>query len=418
MSTTRTTLDLDHGWFWKQRNDSTTPVLAELDASSVGGILDSWRAAQAFPSEVHVELLKEGIIPDPYKGFNEHKVQWVGDVEWLYKCSFPFTKPPLHDHAVLEFQGLDTVCDVYLNGERILSTDNQFRTYTYPISLNGASTTPLKETNTLLLHFKSAKALAKAEEAKYGKVRAGSTNLGDPSRVYVRKAQYDWRWDWGPELMTAGPYRPITLTTYSSRLTEVQTRALVESDKETGLLSPTLKLNVVLEGSPVYEGLEVILKDTTGKEIKTQRVELQSRITNLQDVVHWKLLSDDVKLWWPVGYGEQNLYNVTVVLTGPNQQILDTQTKRIGFRSIELIQEPLLEADQYGAGTTFLFEVNGVRMFMGGSNWIPADNFLTTITEERYRAWLTLLRDGNQNMVRIWGGGIYEPDVFFDICDG
>ncbi|KAG6814920.1 hypothetical protein H0H93_011645 [Arthromyces matolae] len=391
MSTTRTTLDLNHGWFWKQRNDSTTPVLAELDASSVGGILDSWRAAQAFPSEVHVELLKEGIIPDPYKGFNEHKVQWVGDVEWLYKCSFPFAKPPLHDHAVLEFQGLDTVCDVYLNGEHILSTDNQFRTYTYPISLNGAGTTLLKETNTLLLHFKSAKALAKAEEAKYGK---------------------------GPELMTAGPYRPITLTTYSARLTEIKTRALVESDKETGLLSPTLKLNVVLEGSPVYEGLEVILKDTNGKEIKTQRVELQSRITNLQDVVHWELASDDVKLWWPVGYGEQNLYDVTVVLTGPNQQILDTQTKRIGFRSIELIQEPLLEADQYGTGTTFLFQVNGVRMFMGGSNWIPADNFLTTITEERYRAWLTLLRDGNQNMVRIWGGGIYEPDVFFDICDG
>lgn len=116
-------------------------------------------------------------------------------------------------------------------------------------------------------------------------------------------------------------------------------------------------------------------------------------------------------------------------------QVLDTQTKRIGFRSVKLVQEPLAEPDQYGTGTTFLFEVNGVRMFMGGrcffpctknrcsrlnsgSNWIPAHNFLTTITPERYRAWLTLLRDGNQNMVRLWGGGVYEPDIFYDICDG
>ena len=107
---------------------------------------------------------------------------------------------------------------------------------------------------------------------------------------------------------------------------------------------------------------------------------------------------------------------------------------KVGFRRIELIQEPLQSADRYGTGTTFLFQVNGVRMFMGGKwvseclyakfnvdfriNWIPADNFLATITPDRYRAWLTLLRDGNQNMVRLWGGGVYEPDVFYDICDG
>ena len=120
--------------------------------------------------------------------------------------------------------------------------------------------------------------------------------------------------------------------------------------------------------------------------------------------------------------------------------VLDSLMKRIGFRTVELIQEPLEEPDKYGKGTTFLFEINGVRMFMGGeypsfsglqipltsfngcsmpgSNWIPAHNFLTTLTADDYRAWLTLLRDGNQNMVRLWGGGVYEPDVFYDICDG
>jgi beta-mannosidase len=97
--------------------------------------------------------------------------------------------------------------------------------------------------------------------------------------------------------------------------------------------------------------------------------------------------------------------------------VLDEMKKTTGFRSVKLIQEPLDEPDHYGKGTSFLFEINGVRIFIGGSNWIPADNFLTTISDDRYRAWLQLLRDGNQNMVRIWGGGIYEPDIFYDICD-
>ncbi|KAG6917171.1 hypothetical protein DXG01_003607 [Tephrocybe rancida] len=413
-------LKISEGWSWKQRNTKVSAVLDELAAPSQGSIEEAWRVAQAYPSEVHVELLKEGLIPDPYIGHDEHKVQWVGDVEWLYKVSFPFTKVAGHDHAVLEFEGLDTLCDVYLNGKQILAADNQFRTWVYPISLADGSNV-LQENNTMLLHFKSAKALAKAEEAIYGKVRAGSTNLGDPSRVYVRKAQYDWRWDWGPELMTAGPYRPITLKTYSARLNEVFTRANVSFD-EAGAPSTSLKVDVVVEGTPISQGLEVILKDPTGKEIKREQVTLTAGATTVRDAVSWNFSADEIKLWWPVGYGEQTLYDVDVILTGANKDVLDKQAKRIGFRSVELIQEELVEADQYGKGTTFLFQVNNVRVFIGdmndvGSNWIPADNFLTTISDERYRAWLTLLRDGNQNMVRIWGGGIYEPDVFFDICD-
>ncbi|KAF8073394.1 glycoside hydrolase [Lyophyllum atratum] len=415
------TITLNQDWSWKQRNVALSSVLDELKLPSHGSIQEGWRKAQAFPSEIHVELMKSGLIPDPYLGFNEHKVQWIGEAEWLYKCSFPFTRTAAHQHAVLEFEGLDTVCDVYLNGKQILSTDNQFRSYSYSISLSGDAN-PLKKTNTLLLHFKSAKLLAKSEEAKYGKVRAGSTNLGDPSRVYMRKAQYDWRWDWGPELMTVGPYRPITLKTYSARLSEVHTRASVSFDETSGAPSPILKVDVKLDGSldpELVHSLEVVLKDTVGKEIRRGQVALQdaSATSVVRDAVVWNLESEEVKLWWPVGYGEQNLYNVEANLVGPNEQVLDTQVKRVGFRSVELIQEPLAEADQYGTGTTFLFEVNGVRIFVGGSNWIPADNFLTTITEERYRAWLTLLRDGNQNMVRIWGGGIYEPDIFYDICD-
>ncbi|KAI0053200.1 glycoside hydrolase family 2 protein [Auriscalpium vulgare] len=410
------TIELAHGWHWKQRSSSTTDILAELDGPSVEepasvdvGATAGWRETQAYPSEVHVELLKNGLIPDPYKGFNEHSVQWIGEAEWLYKCHFAFEAEGANAHAALELLGLDTVCDVYLNGAKILETDNQFRTYTVPVELSA-----LRKSNILLLHFKSAAQSARALEQKYGKVRAGSTNLGDPSRVYLRKAQYDWRWDWGPELMTSGPYRPIILRVYTARIAEVHAKAVVSDD-----LQPSLELDVELSGtiSGAFKSLRVTLSDSEGKQIEAQDVPLASDgKSSLKDAVKW-LLDGKVKLWWPVGYGAQVLYTVSVSLVGNGEEIFDSQTKRVGFRSVQLVQEPLTEPDQYGTGTTFLFEVNGVRMFMGGSNWIPADNFLTTISAERYKAWLTLLRDGNQNMVRIWGGGIYEPDVFFDICD-
>ncbi|KAF9052310.1 glycoside hydrolase [Hymenopellis radicata] len=359
-------IELKSNWTWKQCDDSLEKALTS----------DGWRETKAYPSEVHVELMKNGLIPDPYLGFNEHQVQWIGETEWIYRCTFTFDEnKDGREHAELEFLGLDTLCDVYLNDTKILSTKNMFQTYVVPVK-------PLPN-NVLVLHFKSAAKLARELEAQYGKVRAGSTNLGDPSRVYVRKAQYDWRWDWGPELMTCGPHRPITLKTYAAKMSEVQTRASVLGD-----IGTQLKIDVVKEA----------------------RVGLGTQ-------VDWTFSKDEIKLWWPVGYGEQALYDVKLELLGPNKNVVDTTTKRVGFRSVKLIQEELSMPDQYGTGTTFLFEINGVRMFMGGSNWIPADNFLTTLTPERYRAWLILMRDGNQNMVRLWGGGIYEPDCFYDICD-
>ncbi|KAJ7983162.1 glycoside hydrolase [Mycena polygramma] len=387
-------LELSSNWSWKQREPAVKSVLDEIAAQG-------WKTAQTYPSEIHVELLKSGAIPDPYLGFNENKVQWIGKVEWLYKCTFDFTADSKQTSALLEFLGLDTVCDVYLNGEKILASDNMFQTHI--VSLEPSS---LKPQNTLFLHFKSALHLAKALEAEMGAFRAGSTNLGDPSRLYVRKAQYDWRWDWGPELMTCGPYRPITLKTYTVRLQEVQTHALLSDEN-----APSLKVDVTLQGAAHNTSLRIALSDANQTVIKSQDV------PSTTGALSWDL-AGLVEPWWPVGYGAQPLYTVSVSLfDATSQTSLDESTTRVGFRRVALVQEPLEEPDQYGTGTSFLFEVNGVRMFMGGSNWVPADNFLTTIAPERYRAWLTLLRDGNQNMVRLWGGGVYEPDVFYDTCD-
>ncbi|KDR77609.1 hypothetical protein GALMADRAFT_65886 [Galerina marginata CBS 339.88] len=409
-------------WSWKQREISRSDILHELNLGEGEDFEHEWKKAFSIPSEIHVELLKIGAIPDPYVGFNEHQVQWIGDVEWLYKCDFSFNVSTTHKYANLVFEGLDTICDVYLNNVKILATNNMFRTYTHRMTISENS---LKSDNTLLLHFKSAKALAKSEEAKYGKVRAGSTNLGDPSRVYVRKAQYDWRWDWGPELMTCGPYRPITLTTFDIQLQDIYARTFVELESNDSFTA-ALTLDVAFSGAwdPSTFALLVKLTDARENVIKSERVRIaaikedESQNFTSEAVVTWaNLEKDGIQLWWPVGYGEQALYSIEVVLVAENGDIVDSKIRRVGFRTVQLVQEPLEEPDQYGTGTTFLFEINGVRMFMGGSNWVPADNFLTQISDDRYRNWLTLLRDGNQNMVRLWGGGVYEPDIFYDICD-
>ncbi|KAI0738846.1 glycoside hydrolase [Daedaleopsis nitida] len=398
---------ISQNWSWKERDTAVASVVDEVGAAS-------WTTATTFPSEVHVELLRAGRIPDPFLGFNEHEVQWIGDREWLYYTKFDVPEQErAWKNAELVFEGLDTLCDVYLNSQKILYADNMFRTWTVPLAKENLQDTG----NVLLLHFTSAKRLAKELEGQYGRVRAGSCNLGDPSRVYIRKAQYGWRWDWGPELMTCGPYRAISLITYTARIESANTRAAVSAAPA---LSPSLKVDVSVSGDvTAVKEVKVVLKELDGTVIQEQQVQQAASgaaPSLFNDTVSWDL-KDKVELWWPVGYGRQKLYTIDIFLLGEHGTILDSLTRRIGFRSVEIIQEPLEEPDHYGQGTTFLFEVNGVRIFMGGSNWIPAHNFLTALTEDNYRAWLTLLRDGNQNMVRLWGGGVYEPDAFYDICD-
>ncbi|KAH9891930.1 glycoside hydrolase [Cubamyces lactineus] len=410
------TISLDRGWHWKERDTSIALVNDEIQLKTGALSSKDWSPATSFPSEIHVELVKAKRIPDPFVGFNEHAVQWVGEREWLYLTRFGVRSEDRDKKShTLVFEGLDTTCDVYLNGAQILVADNMFRTYTVSVP----SQTLKNSGNELLLHFRSAKLVAKALEKHFGRVRAGSTNLGDSSRVYVRKAQYCWRWYWGPELMTCGPYRPIKLISYNVRIDSVHARARVSPAPE---LAPSLVVDATLSGDlSLFHTVAIMLRDRTGGLLRMEQVALAGDVNRtsaqeFQGIVNWSL-GDIVKLWWPVGYGTQELYDVEVSILDKNGVALDVHTQRIGFRRVELIQEPLQKADRHGKGTTFLFAVNGVRMFMGGSNWIPAHNFLTELRPEDYRAWLTLMRDGNQNMVRLWGGGVYEPDCFYDICD-
>ncbi|CAK5275576.1 unnamed protein product [Mycena citricolor] len=378
----------------------TDRVLEDWSFTQIGGGQGTkdgeWSQVSQFPTTVHVELLKLGRIPDPFVALHEWDVQWVGESRWAFRSSFTVSDKELAvAHTDLLFEGLDTYARILLNGTEIGTTNNQFVASRFDVQ------SLLKTgSNELLLEFDSAFTRGKQAEKEHGALNLWN---GDSSRLHVRKAQYNYGWDWGPVLMTTGPWKPIRLQAYTSRISDIDIRADVSEG-----------LDVTLSAKFSFEKLDGFASFT----FKNPDGSIQVSSTKMPTAegsasVSFSFKPDQLQLWYPVGYGEQALYSAVVEITDSQGNILDTQTQNVGIRRVRIVQEPL--ADQ--EGLTFLFEVNNIRIFCGGSNWIPADSFLTTVTAERYRAWLQLLVDGNQNMVRVWGGGIYEADAFYEICD-
>ncbi|CEL57611.1 beta-mannosidase [Rhizoctonia solani AG-1 IB] len=366
-----TSLPIHEGWSFTQ--------VGELERGGKPATAKGeWIPTSTFPTSVHVELIKLGKIPDPYIGLNEWDVQWVGEADWAFSTSFQLQSKDLLDpNADIVFDGLDTYCTVQLNGKVILEANNMFLSYRVPVK-----ELLVEGSNELLLTFPSTFVKGRELQEKHGKF--GLWN-GDSSRLHVRTAQYTYGWDWGPVLRTIGPWRPIRLETYAVRLSDVRIRQDVKEDL-------SAKLSVDLEVSDKSSDLSasVVLKSSTGTVIKKAT---DLALQNGQSVVQFEVAKGEV--------------------ADKSGAQVAAYSQRIGIRRARVVEDPL-EGQE---GRTFLFEINNVRVFCGGSNWIPADNFLTTITPERYRAWLQLLVDGNQNMVRIWAGGIYEDDSFYDACD-
>jgi len=383
-------LPLSTNWQVKQR--SAAQSLADDFAAS-----DGWIPASA-PGTVHQDLLAAGLIPDPFVGLNELEVRGVGDAEWLYRCAFDLSPDSLTaDEIVLCFDGLDTFVTVWLNDEQILVSDNMFIPYRLPVKNR------LKPgRNELRLRFEAAMARGQERERQHGAMAIWGDS--DTSRVYVRKAQYHYGWDWGPTLMTAGPWRAVRLETYAARIADLHCPVEVAAN----LQSATLPVKVTLENGQAQSGLEVQLKVYGPNNQWVSETTLPA--TNAE-VTHTFEINSPA-LWWPQGYGAQPRYRLEVILKRADE-ILDQRELRLGLRRLRLVQEPLTDEP----GQTFFFEVNNTPIFCGGANWIPADSFLPRVTPERYRALLQLAVEANLVMLRVWGGGIYEEDVFYDLCD-
>ncbi|KAF5603111.1 beta-mannosidase [Fusarium pseudocircinatum] len=374
----RTLIPVDKNWQFKQEKEDDS----------------SYLPVAQFPTNVHLDLLHHKKIPDPYIGKNELKVQWIGETVWMYKTTF--ASPEIHDgaKAILAFDGLDTFATVELNGEKILETENMF----VPERVDVTKILKKDSENELRITFDAAylrgwKLVEEHPDHKY------VVWNGDGSRLPVRKAQYHWGWDWGPALLTCGPWRPINLEVYESHVADLYT----ESEVEKSLKKADVVVHAAVEGKASRVRFEVSLD---GKKVASETAHVKDK--DATTTFHIQ----DPALWYPVRYGKQPLYTIkATLLEGDNE--IDTFSKKIGLRKLELVEREL----DGQPGTSFFFQVNNIPIFCGGSNWIPADNFIPRITKERYRDWIKLVADGNQFMLRVWGGGIYEEDVFYDACD-
>ena len=350
------------------------------------------------PGGVHTDLLALGQIPDPFVADNELKVMWVAENDWEYRHSFTVNADLLAEENVsLVCDGLDTIADLYLNGVYLGHAENMFRRWEW-----GVKTVLHEGQNELQVVFGSPVRFITARQAQLP-LQGGGDIPGGP---HLRKAPCHWGWDWGPKLPPIGIWKEIRLEGFSTRLTDVHVRqqhdpggrvtvtAEIEAEsKSTSELIASLKV-AAPDGQEwlIEESLSSIYVDD-GEKICT----LTAEIKNPQ-------------LWWPNGYGAQPLYKVEVTLK-EGEQVLDLCTYKIGLRTVELRQEQ----DQWGK--EFTFYVNGVRLFAKGADWIPTDSFPTRITESMLEGLLKSTVDANMNMLRIWGGGYYPEDMFYDLCD-
>ncbi|EAA35570.1 glycoside hydrolase family 2 protein [Neurospora crassa] len=373
----RSVIPIDKNWRFKQADKEHSKFLP---------------VAQ-FPTNVHLDLLHHGLIPDPFIGKNELDVQWVGEAQWTYKTTFKGASVPENGKAVLAFDGLDTFATVKLNGSTILEADNMF------IPERVEVTSLLKEDdNELVIDFDSAYLRGWKLVEKYPDHKWGCWN-GDNSRLAVRKAQYHWGWDWGPTLLTCGPWRPINLEIFESRLADLNIQSTVPED----LKSADIEVTAEVEGKADKVRFDISLD---GTQVASETVQVSSgKATG-------SFTLENPSLWYPIRYGKQPLYQVKATLVSGDSEE-DEVEKRVGLRRAELIQRPL----KGQPGKSFFFQVNNIPLYCGGSDWIPADNFIPRITKERYHDWIKLVADGNQFMIRVWGGGIYEEQAFYDACD-
>lgn len=346
------------------------------------------KGRQTETTEIFADLLANKTIPDPFIDDDEKKVQWVGEEDWDYQVTFDVeesTKTSFNTHRLV-FEGLDTFTTIYLNGDEILTTDNMFREYSTNVSNH-----LVVGTNVLEIQFKSALIKGRELEKKYGKKSCWN---GESSRVYVRKAQYHYGWDWGPVLISAGPYKPIRFEAFNSFIDDVYVKVDVNEE---------LVANIDVQTTIINGDGDILIEVTSpdGEVVFSDH----EKATN--DVVSKKISLENPSLWYPVGCGKPDLYEIKVTLK--DQVVI----KKVGLRRLELIQEKLIDQP----GTSFYFRVNNIPVYINGSNWIPDHSILTHLTENTYETSLKLMINGNQNMIRVWGGGIYEYDIFYDLCD-
>lgn len=344
------------------------------------------------PGTVHTDLLARDIIPDPFVGTAELDVQWVATQQWQYRRVFSIPAAFLKERSIeLVAEGLDTFAEIRCNGRRVGTTENMFVRHRLPVKrfLRAGR-------NTLEVLFDSPVHRSLALEKRHGALAVSH----ESHRVYARKAQYAFGWDWGPRLTTSGIWRDIRLEGFSAgrlqdpvvRTTSISARdALLDvatSVQSTSQAALTVRLFIGGHGWHVER--EVSVRGASAR---------------------FQVLVPSPHLWWPNGQGEQPLYSAVFTLLDADGEVLDERGVQFGIRMVRLLQAH--DPD----GESFIVEVNGRKVFCKGADWIPCDSFLPRVTGQTYERLLGMARNAHMNMIRVWGGGVYEDEEFYAQCD-
>lgn len=362
-----------------------------------------WLPAEA-PGSVHTDLLKNGRIKDPYYRLEEHDAQWIDKTDWEYQTDFYVEEELLKkDRVEILFTGLDTQADVYLNDNLILKAGNMFRQWRLDVK-NLLS----DGLNQLRIYFHSPVkvGLEKYDNLDY-KIPVSQNDLSEIGglgkkrvSVHLRKAGYHFGWDWGPRLTTSGIWRPVFLIGWN--------RAIIRNThvRQVSLQDAEARIEIAVEIESLSDfraGLRILI-DGKPKTITS---------LDVREGVHTHtipLLIARPERWQPNGAGDQKLYDIAIQLSS-GETIISDDSVRTGFRAIEVVREA--DSD----GKSFFFKVNERPLFMKGANYIPQDVFLSRVPPDRYRHVIRSAAKANMNMVRVWGGGVYEQELFYDLCD-
>jgi beta-mannosidase len=377
--TQKTSISLNSGWTFRQAGK------------------DEWHKASV-PGSVHTDLLANRLIEDPFYRDNEPKLQWIGKTDWEYRTTFDVPADVLRRRNVeLVFEGLDTYATVYLNERAVLEADNMFRTWRVD-----AKASLKAGANTLRVVFRSPINEVLPRMKTLGYELPASNDQGEKTSPHTRKAPYQYGWDWGPRFVTCGVWKPARLEAWDdARLAGLHVLQN-HLDKDAAQLTA----EVEVESSGGTDAV-ILVEDPSDKRVATRQTFKLSTGTNRFAL---KLSVPSPQLWWPAGLGSQKLYTLRARLMSGGK-VSDELSTRVGLRTLELRQQADAE------GKSFTFVVNGVPVFAKGANWIPADSFPERVTRARYRHLLESARDANMNMLRVWGGGYYESDEFYELCD-
>jgi len=354
-----------------------------------------WMIASV-PGCVHQDLLNQGQIPDPFFAENEADIQWIMDNDWTYRLYFePGLKIQNKKYKRLRFHGIDTYADVFLNNKKIISADNMFHPWEADVS-----NILLPGVNELIVFLRSPikEVVPLMKNVSYS-LPADNDQAGKTS-PYSRKAPYHFGWDWGPCFVTSGIWKNVDLLGWNNwYLDRVSLINPVCSIKAANL---TLECEIISKKE--FDAELIIVGHQSGIKVETN-IALEVGRNHFSKNFQIK----NPELWWPVGHGNQPLYEFDIIISADSQT--EEVTKKIGLRDVQIRREK----DQ--KGKSFEIRVNDTPIFAKGANWIPADSFVTRLRDEDYRTLLQSAVDANMNTLRIWGGGIYEPDIFYELCD-